>query len=278
MSPNLRLVIVLHNHQPIGNFDGVFEAAYQDSYRAFPRRLRGLHEPAHRPAHQRLADGMARRPPSRILGSPGRAGRGRPPRNRRRRVLRTDPDDDSAPRSRRPDPPLCRVALRSLRHAGQRHVDSRTRLGAIAHQRPGRSRRQVHAARRLPFQKRRPPRRRAARLLHHRERRPAPLRLPRQRAAPLHDSVPPSRKRRSTTCGRSPSSSPARSSSSATTAKSSASGPARRSTSTTTVGSAASSTRSSKTAAGSASSRHPKRSTRCRPSARSTSPRAATAK
>ncbi len=35
MSPNLRLVIVLHNHQPIGNFDGVFECAYQDSYRAF---------------------------------------------------------------------------------------------------------------------------------------------------------------------------------------------------------------------------------------------------
>jgi alpha-amylase len=35
MSPNLRLVIVLHNHQPIGNFDGVMEAAYQDSYRAF---------------------------------------------------------------------------------------------------------------------------------------------------------------------------------------------------------------------------------------------------
>ncbi len=35
MSPNLRLVIVLHNHQPIGNFDGVFEFAYQDSYRAF---------------------------------------------------------------------------------------------------------------------------------------------------------------------------------------------------------------------------------------------------
>jgi alpha-amylase len=35
MSPNLRLVIVLHNHQPIGNFDGVFECAYQDSYKAF---------------------------------------------------------------------------------------------------------------------------------------------------------------------------------------------------------------------------------------------------
>jgi alpha-amylase len=35
MSPNLRLVIVLHNHQPIGNFDGVCEGAYQDSYSAF---------------------------------------------------------------------------------------------------------------------------------------------------------------------------------------------------------------------------------------------------
>ncbi|HEX5471667.1 MAG TPA: alpha-amylase/4-alpha-glucanotransferase domain-containing protein [Lacipirellulaceae bacterium] len=35
MSPNLRLVFVLHNHQPIGNFDGVFQSAYEDSYRAF---------------------------------------------------------------------------------------------------------------------------------------------------------------------------------------------------------------------------------------------------
>lgn len=29
----LRLALVIHNHQPIGNFDGVFEQAYQDSYR-----------------------------------------------------------------------------------------------------------------------------------------------------------------------------------------------------------------------------------------------------
>jgi alpha-amylase/alpha-mannosidase (GH57 family) len=35
MSPALRLVLVFHNHQPIGNFDGVFEHAYQDSYRPF---------------------------------------------------------------------------------------------------------------------------------------------------------------------------------------------------------------------------------------------------
>ncbi len=33
--PWLRLCLVLHNHQPIGNFDGVFEQAYQDSYLPF---------------------------------------------------------------------------------------------------------------------------------------------------------------------------------------------------------------------------------------------------
>jgi 4-alpha-glucanotransferase len=35
MSCRIRLVLALHNHQPIGNFDGVFEAAYQDSYAPF---------------------------------------------------------------------------------------------------------------------------------------------------------------------------------------------------------------------------------------------------
>ena len=35
MSPTLRLVLVFHNHQPVGNFDGVFEQAYQDSYLPF---------------------------------------------------------------------------------------------------------------------------------------------------------------------------------------------------------------------------------------------------
>ena len=34
--PNpIRLALVLHNHQPVGNFDDVFERAYQDSYRPF---------------------------------------------------------------------------------------------------------------------------------------------------------------------------------------------------------------------------------------------------
>jgi len=35
MSNTIRLCLVLHNHQPIGNFDGVFEQSYQDSYLPF---------------------------------------------------------------------------------------------------------------------------------------------------------------------------------------------------------------------------------------------------
>jgi alpha-amylase len=35
MNPMLRLVLVFHNHQPVGNFDGIFEQAYLDSYRPF---------------------------------------------------------------------------------------------------------------------------------------------------------------------------------------------------------------------------------------------------
>src|SRR3990170_7515583 len=35
MTHSLRLVLVFHNHQPVGNFDGVFEQAYQDSYKPF---------------------------------------------------------------------------------------------------------------------------------------------------------------------------------------------------------------------------------------------------
>ena len=35
MPSTLRFCLVLHNHQPIGNFDDVFERAYQDSYLPF---------------------------------------------------------------------------------------------------------------------------------------------------------------------------------------------------------------------------------------------------
>jgi len=35
MNPSIRLILLLHNHQPVGNFDGVFEQAYRDSYSLF---------------------------------------------------------------------------------------------------------------------------------------------------------------------------------------------------------------------------------------------------
>src|SRR5215203_3325854 len=35
MSNPIRFVLALHNHQPIGNFHGVIEQAYQESYRPF---------------------------------------------------------------------------------------------------------------------------------------------------------------------------------------------------------------------------------------------------
>ena len=34
-TPGISLCLVFHNHQPVGNFDSVFEQAYQDSYRPF---------------------------------------------------------------------------------------------------------------------------------------------------------------------------------------------------------------------------------------------------
>jgi len=35
MAGTLRLILALHNHQPVGNFDGVFEQTFQESYQPF---------------------------------------------------------------------------------------------------------------------------------------------------------------------------------------------------------------------------------------------------
>ncbi len=35
MPPRVRLIFAIHNHQPVGNFDGVFEQAFRDSYEPF---------------------------------------------------------------------------------------------------------------------------------------------------------------------------------------------------------------------------------------------------
>ncbi|SIO14326.1 alpha-amylase [Singulisphaera sp. GP187] len=40
----VRLILALHNHQPVGNFDGVFEGAYRDSYLPFLDVLEGYPE------------------------------------------------------------------------------------------------------------------------------------------------------------------------------------------------------------------------------------------
>jgi len=40
----VRLILALHNHQPVGNFDGVFEAAYRDAYLPFLEVLEGYPE------------------------------------------------------------------------------------------------------------------------------------------------------------------------------------------------------------------------------------------
>ncbi len=41
MSASIRFILALHNHQPVGNFDGVIEEAYQDSYLPFLDVLEG---------------------------------------------------------------------------------------------------------------------------------------------------------------------------------------------------------------------------------------------
>lgn len=44
MSGQVRLILTLHNHQPVGNFDNVFEAAFQDSYSPFLNVLQDFPE------------------------------------------------------------------------------------------------------------------------------------------------------------------------------------------------------------------------------------------
>ncbi|MCA9039895.1 MAG: DUF1926 domain-containing protein [Planctomycetaceae bacterium] len=44
MGCRIRLVLAIHNHQPIGNFDGVFEQSYQESYLPFIEMLREFPE------------------------------------------------------------------------------------------------------------------------------------------------------------------------------------------------------------------------------------------
>ena len=39
MARTVRLILAFHNHQPVGNFDGVFEQSYLESYLPFLNAL-----------------------------------------------------------------------------------------------------------------------------------------------------------------------------------------------------------------------------------------------
>jgi alpha-amylase len=85
MTPHVRLVLTLHNHQPVGNFDGVFEAAYQDSYKLFldvleefPQLCISLHNSgsllewleANHPEYVERLRGLVQRGQVEIIGGP----------------------------------------------------------------------------------------------------------------------------------------------------------------------------------------------------------------
>ena len=115
LMPGVRLILALHNHQPVGNFDGVFDEAYRLSYGPFLDVLEDYPEIAfvlhtsgpllewlveHEPGYVRRLRGMVEAGRVEILGG---------------RVLRADPDDDPPPRPDRAGPRLCRLPRRTPR-------------------------------------------------------------------------------------------------------------------------------------------------------------------
>ncbi len=152
MPSPIRLVLALHNHQPIGNFEHVFQQAYEDSYLPFLdvfsryETLRiALHtsgslmewlDAAHPEYVDRLAE-LAAKGRIEIIG-----GAFFEP------ILAMIPSRDRVGQIRKLHP----LAAKPARHDRPRHVDARTGLGAIVRPRPGRRRHRVHDPRRLPFQ------------------------------------------------------------------------------------------------------------------------------
>ena len=100
----VRLILALHNHQPVGNFDGVFEEAYRTSYLPFLDVLENYPEIPFALHTSGPAPRMAGRQASRIHRPAPRAGRVGPGRDPGRRVLRADPDHDPRPGPGRSDP------------------------------------------------------------------------------------------------------------------------------------------------------------------------------
>ena len=132
---------------------------------------------------------MARRHPPRVCRSSGGVGLQGPDRDHRRGVLRAHPGHDSQPGSRRPDPQLHALAAKPPRYDDPRHVGSRAGLGAGLYPRPGERRDRIYDSRRFPLQDGWSHRFAAPGLPDHGRRRPLAERFPRQREAPLHDSL-----------------------------------------------------------------------------------------
>ena len=248
----VRLILALHNHQPVGNFDGVFEDGLPRQLPAVPRRARGLPGDPVRPAHLGAAPGVAGRAPAGVHRPAPADGRGRPGRDPGRRLLRADPDDDPPPRPGRADPELLAIPRGDSSAPGSAGCGSPSGSGSSTSSprspRPGSSTRSsttptssAPAARADDV----------LRLLPHRGRRPAAQGLPRLRT--LRYTIPFQRAARDLRIPPPPGRAPARRRrwSSPTTARSSAPGPRRTSTSIQTAGSVTSATCSWPTATGS---------------------------
>ena len=129
-TPLIRLCLVLHNHQPVGNFDDVIEQAYEQSYRpfldlfeAYPTLRISLHTsgPLLLWLEQRYPDyldRLAQLVSEQRLEIVGGA------------FYEPNPYDDSLPRSPRADSTIPRLAHSAFSSERAWHVDPRTCLGS----------------------------------------------------------------------------------------------------------------------------------------------------
>ena len=155
----VRLIFALHDHQPVGNFDAVFEAAYRDSYLPFlelmeeyPELPFSLHTSgplmewlvANRPDYVARLRAMVAAGRVEILGG----GFYEP-------ILTMIPHRDRVGQIRS----YSQYLEESARPADPRRLGRRAGLGAAPRLGPGRGRHRVHRPRRLPLPagRRRPP-------------------------------------------------------------------------------------------------------------------------
>ena len=164
----IHLSLAIHNHQPVGNFDWVFENATQLAYEpmiAALERHPGVRLALH---YYRPAARLAVRASARIDRPHPRAGGARPGRNAHRRLLRADPHRPAGRGQNRPGEKADRRRQERFRLRRHRRMAGRARVGTAPAQAAGRSRRAVHHRGRHSLQVRRPVRRRPVRLLCHR--------------------------------------------------------------------------------------------------------------